>query len=50
MVVLIVLCLGVEFLCCHHLMCVFIFYVKFGRLGGTTYWENGCPLGLQYVF
>ena len=27
---LIVLCFGVEFLCCLHLMYVFIFFVKFG--------------------
>ena len=33
-VVLIVLCLGVELLCCYHLMCVFIFLVKFGWLSG----------------
>ena len=29
-VVLIVLCFGVEFLCCLILMCVFIFLVQFG--------------------
>ena len=29
-VVLTVLCLGVEFLCCLHLICVFILFVKFG--------------------
>ena len=29
-VVLIVLCFGVEFLCCLRLMCVFVFLVKFG--------------------
>ena len=29
-VVLIVLCFGVEFLCCLGLMCVFIFLVQFG--------------------
>ena len=29
-VVLIVLCFGVEFLCCLSLMCVFIFLVQFG--------------------
>ena len=29
-VVLIVLCLGVEFLCCLHLMHFFIVLVKFG--------------------
>ena len=28
--VLIVLCFGVEFLCCLSIMCVFIFLVKFG--------------------
>ena len=26
----IVLCYGVEFLCCLHLMCLFIFLGKFG--------------------
>ena len=30
MVVLIVICLGVEFLCCLHIMYVFIFLVKVG--------------------
>ena len=30
-VVLIVLCLGVEFLCCMHLMCIFIFWLGFGN-------------------
>ena len=29
-VVLVVLCFGVEFLCCLSLMCVFIFFVQFG--------------------
>ena len=29
-VFLIVLCFGVEFLCCLGLMCVFIFLVQFG--------------------
>ena len=29
-VFLIVLCLGVEFLCCLHLMCVFITLVRVG--------------------
>ena len=29
-VVLVVLCFGVEFLCCLSLMCVFIFLVQFG--------------------
>ena len=29
-VVLIVLCFGVEFLCCLSHMCVFIFLVQFG--------------------
>ena len=28
-VVLVVLCFGVEFLCCLSLMCVFIFLVQF---------------------
>ena len=36
MVVLIVLCLGVEFLCCLHIMYVFIFLVKF--------WVTGWPI------
>ena len=30
--VLIVVCLGFEFFCCLHLMCVFIFLVRFGYL------------------
>ena len=29
-VVVLVLCFGVEFLCCLSLMCVFIFLVQFG--------------------
>ena len=29
-VVLIVFCFGVEFLCCLRLMCVFMFLVQFG--------------------
>ena len=44
--VLIVLCVGVEYLCCLHLICVFIVLVRLmsGRLFG-----NSCSLGLQYV-
>ena len=37
-------CLGVEFLWCLHLMCVFIFLVSGHLLG------NSCSLGLRYVF
>ena len=38
-VVLFVLCFGVEFSCCLNLMYVFIVLVKFGSLFGT-YWEK----------
>ena len=48
MVVLFVLCLGVEnVLCCWRLMCVFIVLVK------VTEWppigKNSCSFGLRYV-
>ena len=33
MVVLIVFCLGVDFLCCKHLMCIFVFLVKWQPIG-----------------
>ena len=49
MVVLIVLCLGVEFVFCHHLMCVFICYVKFGRLGGHLLGKR-LPIRLTICF
>ena len=43
MVVLIVLCFGVEFLCCLSLMYVFITLVEFGWLGSRLL-GGGCSL------
>ena len=48
-VVLIVLCFGVEFLCCLSRMYVFIFLVQFGKLSDRLL-ENCCSLGLHHVF
>ena len=39
--VIVVLCLGVEFLCCLSLMYVFIFKLSLG---------NNCSLGFRYMF
>ena len=48
-VVLVVLCFGVEFLCCLSLMCVFIFLVQFGLLSGRLL-GNSCSLALRHIF
>ena len=47
--VLIVLCFGVEFLCCLSRMYVSIFLVQFGLLSGRLL-GNSCSLGLRHVF
>ena len=45
MVVLFVLCLGVEFLSSYHLMCVFnIFFFFWGGGGGGV---TGFPVGIK---